>query len=313
MKTKTILAAALCALVLVGCGKKGADKFNEVKLDGKATANDSIGYYLGEQMAMQRVELAKSDTLLKTAEAQAKYDEGFYAGLEAMTGENEAFNEGFINGVTLAGQLLSQGKALGEKFDIAAVASGYAASFDKNGKPVKNLEKKATENQGKLMTMMQQLQGKAMKKQADEAIKKTAPAKKILDAEAKKAGYTKTSGYYVKTVQAGNGSKLKNGDNVTATIGLSDTEGNVIFPANPIGQTVGTGSTYSPALDAVQTSLEMNGKYLIIGTVDQLFAPDMASQAIMSGQLDPTKLYVIDYEVMPAEAAPTMAVPAPGK
>lgn len=316
MKTKTILTAALCALVLVGCGKKGADKFNEVKLDGKASTNDSIGYYLGEQMALQRVQMAQSDTLLKSAEAQAKYDEGFYAGLEAMMGDNKAFNAGFINGVTLAGQLLEQGEALNEKFDIAAVASGYAASFDKNGKAVNKLQEKATANQGKLMTMMQQLQGKAMKKQADEAIKKTAPAKKKLDAEAKKAGYTKTNGFYVKTVASGNGTKLKNGDNITAVIGFSDAAGNQIFPANPIGQTVGTGATYSPAIDALQTSLEMNGKYLIMGTVDQLFAPDMAAQAIMSGQVDPTQLYVIDYEIAPAAdinvAAPAPA-PAPAK
>ncbi len=300
MKTRTILAAALCGLVLVGCGKKGADKFNEVKLDKKSTLGDSVSYYIGEQMAMQRVQLATSDTLLKSAEAQAKYDEGFYAGLEAMTGDNKAFNEGFANGVQLARELMAQGEMMGEKFTVDAVASGYAASFDKNGKALKTLEESAQKHQAQLMTMMQQLQGKAMKKQADEAIKKTAPAKKTLPATAKKEGYTQVNGFYMKSVAPGNGTKLKNGDNITATLGLSDMEGNAIFPANPIGQTVGTGSTYSPALDALQTSMEMNGKYLVIGTVDQLLAPDMAAQAIMSGQLDPTKLYVIDYEIAPA-------------
>lgn len=309
MKTKTIFAAALCALVLVGCGKKGADKFNEVKLDAKASSSDSIGYFLGEQLAADRVQRAKTDTLLKSSEAQAKYDEGFYAGLEAMTGDNKAFNAGFINGVMIANELLAQGDALGEKFDIAAVASGYNSAFDKKGNPVKDLDKKAQEHQGKLMTMMQQLQGKAMKRQADEAIKKTAPAKKALPATAKKEGYKAVNGYYMKTVAPGNGTKLKNGDVITATLGLKDTKGNEIFPANPIGQTVGTGSVYSPAIDALQTSMEMNGKYLIIGTVDQIFAPDMAAQAIMSDQLDPTQLYVIEYEVAPAAEIGNAAIP----
>lgn len=303
------MAAALCGLVLVGCGKKGADKFNEVKLDKKSTLADSVSYFLGEQMAMQRVQLAANDTLLKAAEAQAKYDEGFYAGLEAMTGSDKAFNLGFINGVNLASELINQGEMMGEKFSIDAVASGYSNSFDKNGKAVKNLENSATQHQAQLMTMMQQLQGKAMKKQAEDAIKKTAPAKKTLPATAQKEGYSQVNGYYMKAVAPGNGTKLKAGDNITATLGLSDMKGNAIFPANPIGQTVGTGSTYSPALDALQTSMEMNGKYLVIGTVDQLLAPDMAAQAIMSGQLDPTQLYVIDYEIAPA-AEMSVATPA---
>lgn len=303
MKIKTLCAAALCGLVLVGCGKKGADKFNEVKLGGKATQADSVSYYIGEQMAMQRVQIAKTDTLLKSSEAQAKYDEGFYAGLEAMMGDNKAFNQGFATGVGVAAQLLSQGEAMGEKFSIDALASGYSSAFDKNGKAVKNLEKNANEHQGKLMTLMNDMQGKAMKKKADEAIKKTEPAKKKLAAEAKKAGYTKVGNYYVKTVEAGNGTKLKAGDKIMATISLMDSEGNVVLPGNPIEQTVGSTSTYSPALDAIQTSLDMNGHYQIMGSIDQLIAPDQAAQGIISGMVDPAMVYVMDYTIAPATTA----------
>lgn len=300
MKIKTLCAAVLCGLVLVGCGKKGADKFNEVKLGGKATQADSVSYYIGEQMAMQRVQLAQNDTLLKTAEAQAKYDEGFYAGLEAMLGDDKAFKQGFSTGVGVAAQLLSESEAMGYKLSIDALASGYASAFDKNGKAVKNLEKNANEHQGKLMMLMNDMQAKAMKKQADEAIKKTAPAKKKLAAEAKKAGFTKVGNYYVKTVEAGNGIKLKAGDKIMATIGLADNKGNVVIPGNPIEQTVGSTSTYSPALDALQTKLDMNGHYQIMGSIDQLIAPDQAAQGIISGMVEPGMVYVLDYTIAPA-------------
>lgn len=305
MKTRTLCAAALCALVLVGCGKKGADKFNDVKLGDKATAGDTISYYIGEQMASQRVQMAATDTLLKSAEAQARFDEGFYAGLDAMTGDDKAFNRGFIMGAQVASELMAQGEAMDEEFSIDALASGYKNSFDKNGKAAKELDKKAMEHQGVLMANMQRLQAKAMKKQSEDALKKTAAAKKGLDAAAKKQGYKQVNGIYVKEVKAGNGTKLKAGDQITATLGLSDSKGNAIFPPNSVGQTVGTGDAYSPAIDAVQTALEMGGQYMIIGTVDQILASDMAAQAIMSGQLDPTQLYIIDYSVAPAaEIAP---------
>lgn len=300
MKAKVLCAAALSALVLTGCGSKGADKFNDVKLDKQSTVADTISYYLGEQMANQRVQMAATDSLLKSPEAQAKFDEGFYAGLEALSGKDKAFNEGFHMGAQMAYELMAQGKAIETEFSIDALASGYKNSFDKKGNAVKDLDKKAMEHQGTLMTAMQQLQGKAMKKQAEEAIKKTAPAKKKLDAAAKKAGYAKINGIYVKTVTKGNGAKLQNGQQVSATLGLSDTKGNSVFPPNTMNQTVGTGDTYSPAIDAVQASLEMGGSYMIMGTVDQIFAKDMAAQAIMSGQLDPAQLYILDYSVAPA-------------
>lgn len=299
MKTKSILAAALCALVLVGCGKKGADKFKEVKLDGKnVSATDSIGYYMGETMAVQVDGMAKNDTLLKDKKARENFDEGFYAGLEAVTGDNEAFNLGFVQGVSVAFGVSEQLKAMGENVDIAAIASGYTNAFDKNGNLKKKVEEESSMHSMKLQALMSQMQGKAQQKKNEEFMKKTEAAKKKLVGEAKKGGYTDVNGYYVKTLAAGKG-KLKNGQKVAAVITLKDGTGKEVYPSQPIPQTIGEASNLSPAIDAIVSTVEMNGKYQIIGTVEQIFGKDVAAQVVQQGQVDPSQLYILEYEVAP--------------
>lgn len=300
---------ALCALALVGCGKKGAKDFKEVKLGKEATAADSVSYFLGEQIASNRFMLQQQDTAFKSKKAIEKFDEGFYAGLKAMTGDDEAFNQGYAMGVMAANQLYLMGKEYGEKFSVDGMASGYASAFDKSGNKMAKFDENVVKHQGVMMSLMQNYQAKAQLKQVEEALKKTAGAKKKLPAEAKKNGYAAVNGFYVKTAAKGNGTKLTKGQAITANLGLNDVKGNAIFPVQSVQQTVGDNSSYSPAIEGVISTFEMGGHYYILGTVDQLFNKDMAAQAIMSGQMNPDQLYVIDYTVAPAAEIKPVAAP----
>lgn len=304
MKLINFGVAALCAVALIGCGKKNSiDDFKTVKLDKTATLADSVCYYLGEQIVSSRFNLQQQDSTFKSKENLQKYDEGFYAGLQAMS-DNEAYNQGYATGVQVASQLAMMKKQLGENFNVDAIAAGYASAFDKSGNKVAKFDENLGAHQIQLQTLMQRVQMKAQEKQQKEALKKVETAKKKLSAEAKKGGYKQVNGIYVKTLAAGNGTQLKKGDRITATLGIKNAKGEELFPAMPQQQTVGDNSSYSPAIEAIITTLEMNGQYQIIGTLDQLFAEDMAAQMAMSGQMDPEQLYIFDYTVGPAEDTP---------
>lgn len=300
MKTNKIISVALMALVLVGCGKKGADKFKDVKLDKNATATDTIGYYMGEYLANVRTQMAENDTVLKSDDAKAKFDEGFYCGLEALSGDDQAFNRGFISGVMAAAEIMMKAEAADEKIQMDAFASGYANSFDKNGKPVKDLDKRVNEHRYVLMAKLQQLEGRIMNKQIEDALKKTDAAKKNVEATAKKEGYSKMGNYYVKTVDKGTGTKLTKGENVIATIGIRDVAGNVVMPQGQISQVIGEPTNFFPPIDALQLNMDLGGKYYIIGTIDQLVTKDMAAQKILSNEVDPSTLFVLEYVTAPA-------------
>ncbi len=309
MKTKTLAAIAMCGLVLSSCG---STSFKDVKLDKNATANDSIAYLFGEQNASQKVQLMAQDTTLKSEDAQKKFDEGFKAGIAALKDADVAYLYGFMSGSNAIATLKMQGKELGEDFSADALVSGYTNAFDpkKPGTLKKEISDNASLNQGLLMSLMQNLQQKATKKAADEAVKQAEAAKKQLPAIAKKEGYNAVNGVYVKTVNAGN-EALTDGQQISVNISLEEQGGKVIFPPMQSNQTVGQAATYSPAVDKVMSTFKMGGHYRLLGSASDLFPADMVAELVRAKQIDPSKLYVFDYEIL-GEAANTPAAPAAG-
>ena len=299
MKTRTYIALALCGLVLASCGKKKEEKpFTDYSLSEKSSKIDSVSYFLGENIAVMRTE-PNPNNFLETKEDRKNFDEGFEAGLAAGLKKGKAYNYGLMIGTSMAFEFLNQGETLGEEFNLNAIASGFKKSFDNNGELKKEVQASSIQHQQYVQAAMQQLQAKANQKKADEALKKTETAKKSLPGVASKEGYSEVNGIYLKTLTPGDGHKLQNGDKVMAIMSLCDEQGTPIYPSSPVPQEIGVTNTYSPALDAVLTTLEMNGKYSILGTVDQLFSKDMATQGVLSGQFDPEKIYMLVYEVSP--------------
>ncbi len=102
MKIKSILTIAAAGLMLAACqGGAGTDgkTLSEIK---NATSADSLMYYFGQMRGAEYQRQSERDTTLAESQSKKAYIQGVQAGINAVKGGDEAYNQGLFLGMQMA-------------------------------------------------------------------------------------------------------------------------------------------------------------------------------------------------------------------
>lgn len=259
MKMKYMGVLAISAIALTACNSTPQPK--ELSEFSNATMQDSLAYYMGEQGAMNFWRSAMQDTTLKTDAAKASYLKGFQKGMD-MVMEDEAYNQGLIQGVNLANYLRSLNKdfELDLQNDRAVAGLAYGMQNDTIVNP---------------NDLQQAIMPIGMRLEAEKAKKDKAIADQKIDEEIKKSGYKKdANGIVYKVVEEGKGKKLENDEYVLVQLTMTDLEGNSIVPTDSKPQKMTVGKyNYSPVVNRALPMMNIGSTYKVIGSSTDIFGP----------------------------------------
>lgn len=268
MKFKHLLcvAAAAAAVMLPGCDKNRPAKLSDYK---DVTTADSLSFYFGEMMSKEYWQAAESDSLLAGADAKKAYMDGIQAGLKAVKDNNDPYNQGILVGIQMAMNMQEFQKTysdvqINQKIMLDALRGGLTSDSAVN----------LPEAQSNFYAVLSNIEAKraaADKKASDAA----------LLAEAKKLNLRKISPtLYGKTLAAGQGEALAEGDMVNVEISATTGNGQLIDMPLPgvvrVGQQVAGGMSITQAL----TSMSV-GETAQFAATPMDFAPIMYRRGVL--------------------------------
>lgn len=294
MKLKTMAAIAACGLAVASCGNSGSLK--EIDLS-EASQADSLGFFIGEQVATSRIRMQESDTILNSKEKQEAFNKGFEAGLKAFKEDNAAYNLGFLAAFSTMNNADGMQSQLGVKVTPGAILSGYNNMFDVNGKPIKSLDELSAKHQGLYNQLIRTLQDAKTKADAEKLKEETQKSSSKIPDLAKKQGFKPVNGVYVKVVKAGEGATLGKEDVVSCEVGLREADGKEVFPLNESRQDVKDVASYCPVLEKVIDTFQAGGEYEVMGTLTDILGSEQAANLVQVGRVKGDCIYVLQYNV----------------
>lgn len=282
MKLKVLGIAALCAIALTACdGSK--NPYREVKLDKQTSADDSLGYLIGEMAAFEQINMAQQDTTMAGPAAKESYEDGFLAGMRALKDGDDAYNRGLQAGIMYGSQLEMMNKQTGLNVQKGAVFSGFQTALKADSVD----QKKAQDIQTTAVNIL----NNATQKKAKEAI----------NAYIKGKNYTKSGDNYFRVAKKGTGAKLTKGETVTATASIKDQKGKELFPSQPMPAVVGVGQL-PPFLEDKIMMMDMGSTYDFIITANDF-------QGQTPPGMNPGEVYIMTIQLSPAQQQAPNALP----
>lgn len=235
MNTKKILmggfAALLMGSMLTACG--GSDGSNAASSLNDATEADSVLYYLGQVSAAEYWRAAERDTTLATSGARQAYLRGLRAGMNAVKGDDEHYNQGFERGIQMAMNMIEFEKTYNVKANAKIFAESLAAGLT-------NDSAVSPEAQGQFYQVLGRLNAKK------EAADREKAAENLRNYVKKVAMQQISPDLFGRVVEKGDTARLKKGDKVYMHIvarNIAGEELDVPFPSE-----TEVGGRYSNAL-----------------------------------------------------------------
>lgn len=298
MKLKLMTAGAAMSLLLLSACGGSAPEGKSAADAGLKNVNDSVSYYMGMSMAGLYNQMTMSDTTLKTEAARKEMLKAFGEAMNTLQGKSDAE----INGYLLALQAVMTGKQVEEqvdvKFNSTLFANGLSYAINSD-----SIAGKSAEGNQMMQPMMMRLQ-------TAKSDKLKAAGAKALAAYVKK-GYTKVSdNLYMKSVKAGNGAQLKDGDKVKLKMTAKDGKGNEINVPMPEKAQVGQLFMGSPMEKSFSQMKMGETAEFVTGAIEMFQNPQQMKQM----GIDPEGLIVFTIEVLgPDTESATPAAPSEAK
>ena len=232
MKLKTLLLSILGgSMMLTACSGPGEGRpLEDIK---NASTTDSISNLLGQMYAIDYWKDIAGDSVKATREARDQYLSGVRDALK-LSGKDESYIEGYLLGLQLSQYSREFTNLMGVDIDLNETLKGLAYG----------LRTDSTVNYQQVSADLNLLTTR-FANQKDE--KDRAEGEKNLAAFAKKEGMTKYSeDLYGKILSQGTGKELKEGENVSFDIVISDDTGKKLNIPVPKDVTVGPQLSKAP-------------------------------------------------------------------
>lgn len=239
MKLKTILAATALAATaaLTACSGAGTAD-GKSAMPANASTADSVMYYFGQMRAADYWRQTQNDTTLAEESARQAYLRGLRAGLDAVRGNEKAYDQGVLMGVQMAMNLAE----FAQTYDITpnqAIMLQSLATALKNDSVLNNRDM-----QRDFYNLMQTLNNQRDQRMAEAAVK-------VLKKAATPDMQPVDSTLYGRTVKTSDGEQLRAGDRVKVQIAVTDQKGEPVKARMPQEITIGDRYVSAPISAAV--------------------------------------------------------------
>lgn len=220
----------LAGLALLGAGCDRGIKSHETDL-AEATPGDSLMYYFGQLRAHRFWDLAVGDTTLRSLENRKKYLEGVKAGMEAVNGEETAYNIGVRMGVRMADIASKFEEEYGLELDREILYNSLAEAVAKGS------DIDAQKNQSNFYSVLHNI-----KDNREKVLMQSAAQELARQAKARKMNKITDVLYGVRTV-ASSGQKIHVGDSIAVEMRFKGPDQEDLGMPSPQAVTVGDDST----------------------------------------------------------------------
>lgn len=219
MKIKKILySAAIAAVVTSGitsCENSEGGEVRKLSDYKDATIGDSVSYYIGQMGALEYWRGAHQDTMMMDRASRDQFLKGLRAGYDALN-DNEAYNQGYAAGLSLAMQM----KQMGEDFDVKVNKRILVNAFEDGLRydsvlDAGEVQKGFTDVSNTLQTRKETADREAALK----ILKELASSKKLTEVN---------STLYASAAQGAAGQLLKQGDRVSISVEMKNNKGETI-------------------------------------------------------------------------------------
>lgn len=227
MKSLRILLAALSAAMFIfpSCDKGSPKPLSDFK---DADLDDSLMYYYGTMRAADYWHACEADTFLRGKEAREQYMQGLIDGMNAFKEGNNAYNEGFRQGVRSAVVANNIAEDLDHKLKREYFISGFRYGMEKDSSI------NSAKTQRLYMKAKSKLERQVEKADAESGLKKLARY-------AQNNGFKKINDrIYGYTYHPGTGALVRKGDVVYVDVSYMHTNGINLGMPSPKSLTVGS-------------------------------------------------------------------------
>lgn len=250
---KILIPLACVAILFTACEKTGTPSVSDIP---DATRGDSLMFYYGQNVAAEYWMGANADTAFRSKESRKEFLRGFKEGLSDVR-DNDAYNRGLYTALGVAMNIRTMKQQYPDvKFDDHVLIDALIAA----------LENDSVADASQVKADFYRVTD-AMVRDREKADRVTAT--KALEKTAAKLGMTRLGdNLYGKTITAGYGPQIKNGDMVMVDISAATVKGELVGMQLPDHMVVGRNYSSPLFSEALLTMKEGETRQFIASPID---------------------------------------------